>query len=45
MDAPLAADGVNRDDPLVLQVRGGQGLGLEALEATGIDGRRERAGP
>ena len=42
MDAALAADRVHRDDPLVLHVRRGQGLGLEPLEAARVDGRGER---
>ncbi len=42
VDAALAADRVHRDDPLVLHVRRGQRLGLEALEAARVDGRGER---
>ena len=42
VDAALAADRVHRHDPLVLHVGRRQGLGLEALEAAGVDGRGER---
>ena len=42
MDAPLAADRVDRDDPLVLHMGRGEGLGLEPTEAAGVDGRGER---
>ena len=40
--AALAADGVYRHDLLVLHLGRREGLGLEALEAPGIDGRSER---
>ncbi len=42
MDAALAADRVHRHDLLVLHVGRREGLGLEALEAPGVDGRGER---
>ena len=42
VDAPLAADRVHRHDLLVLHVGRRECLGLEALEAPGVDGRGER---
>ncbi len=42
MDAALAAHRVNRDDVGVVELGGGQGLGLEAAKLGRVHGRRER---
>ena len=42
VDAALAADGIDRDDVGVVELGGGQGLGLEPPELGRVHGRRER---
>ena len=42
MDAPLAADGVDRHDVDVVEMGSGSSLVLKPLELTGIERRRER---
>ena len=42
VDAALAADGINRDDVGVVELGGGQGLGLEPPELGRVHRRRER---
>ena len=42
VDAALAADRINRDDVGVVELGGGQGLGLEPPELGRVHGRRER---
>ena len=37
MDPPLDADGVDRDDVGVMQLRGGPRLGLEPLRVPGVE--------
>ena len=42
VDAALAAHRINRDDVSVVELGGGQGLGLEPPELGRVHGRRER---